>query len=100
MQEITNFNNKSNRLINEIKKDLTELVETQNIKHQNLQKLKLTINELQEEITQLENSQKKRKLPKINNNKDEEQIIKRKIIISNEKKSQSFSKWLINNNEL
>lgn len=95
MEKIPNFNNKTNAIIGEIKKSVSGLVENQNFKQQNLERLKITVNKLQKEILELENLKQESK--KIKNS---EQLIKRKLIVKHETKSPSFLKWIINNKEL
>ncbi len=92
MQRIAKTEEKTEKIVNEIKHDISTLVKVQDLKHDNFQQLKKTVDKLQKDIKDLENIQN-------NSNYANEQVIKTRILIRKINKSESFLKWIFNNNE-
>jgi septation ring formation regulator EzrA len=93
MQQIAKTNEQTEKRVSEIKKDISKLVKLQESKHQNFEQLKKTVDKLQRDLKSLENDSEN------SDEEKDERRIKRKLSITKKEKSESFTKWIFNNNE-
>ena len=104
MQKIIDLNERSQRILSEIRRNLSDLIDLTDTNHDDAKKLKNTIAKLHTELDELEEKSISE------NNMVHEEItsekyimdikMKKKLTISNRRKSKSFMNWLFNNREL
>lgn len=101
MQRIEKTQDKAEKILKNIKKELEILTELNNSSNKDFKKIKDILKEISEELKEFEESiETKENLNYIDLNSEEDMKIKKKITIKNKKKSKSFSNWIFNNKEL
>jgi len=101
MQKIEKSQEKTQKILNNIKKELNELIDLNNSNDIEFDKIKKIINEMSNELKEVENNLKiNDKSQIISYDDDNDMKVKKKVTVQNKKKSRSFARWLFNNKEL
>lgn len=102
MQEMKKTQEKTEKLLKNMKNEIEELIKLNNETEVEFKKIKNIVKEISEELKEFEeNIESKENLNLIESGSEKDIKLKKKLTVKNtKKKSKSFSNWIFNNKEL